>query len=371
MLKRIVNMTSRIRKVSSAFLLLFLSAAGEPLFSRDAKGQAGGPHRAVVEFSVNFMRENPDYTAELGDQSLMGTVVELLDTSSYWVKIKSPEPYTAWVNDLGLVPMSEEQIMDYLEAPKYICTAEYSRIYEEPSRDSRIISEFVMGDIVRIMYKTITHTKGRYKGYDEGRAVLTKKFVGVVLPSGRTGYVPAEDVQVFYKWAKEKQALAFEHEEFGAELVRTAMQFLGVPYMWGGTSIKNVDCSGLTRSVYFSNGVLLPRNASQQAKVGEDVRIFNEYGSVSWENLLPGDLIFWGRAASESSTERISHVGMYIGDGRFIHSSEVVRINSLDSEAADFYNRRPIRARRILGHVDQAGSGIISTFRSPHYFLRE
>ena len=60
---------------------------------------------AVVEFSANFMREAPDYTAELGDQALMGTVVEILDKSGYWVKIKRPEPYTAWVNEMGLVPM--------------------------------------------------------------------------------------------------------------------------------------------------------------------------------------------------------------------------------------------------------------------------
>lgn len=127
---------------------------------------------AVVEFSANFMREAPDYAAELGDQALMGTVVEILDKSGYWVKIKSPEPYTAWVNEMGLVPMDEKGLMDYLEAPKYICTASLTHVYEEPSTDSRIVSDFVLGDIVRISYSAKTHSYGRYSGYEEGRAVL-------------------------------------------------------------------------------------------------------------------------------------------------------------------------------------------------------
>ena len=108
------------------------------------------PTKAVVEFSANLMREAPDFAAELGDQALMGTVVEILDRDGYWVKIKTPEPYTAWVTDLGLVEMIDKEIDDYLEAPKYICTASVSHIYEEPSVKSRIVSEFILGDVVRI-----------------------------------------------------------------------------------------------------------------------------------------------------------------------------------------------------------------------------
>lgn len=367
---------SSISLFAAALLLFGTAASGQvssPASSADKKG--GKPKRAVVEFSVNFMRENPDYAAELGDQALMGTVVELLDTSGYWVKIRTPEPYTAWVNDMGLVPMSDKEIESYLRAPKCICLAEHSHIYEEPSEGSRVVSEFVMGDIARMTFK-------------DGAAseVRVKKFIGVTLPSGRTGYVPAKDVQVFLKWAEEKRALAvkdhpgfrsladgrrwrnIDEDSFGEDIVSTALMFLGVPYMWGGTSIKNVDCSGLSRSVYFSNGVLLPRNASQQAKTGEDVNIFNDNGSVSWDALASGDLIFWGRAATDSTRERVSHVGIYIGGGKFIHSSEVVRINSLDSSSDDFYDRRPVRARRIIGLIDQPASGVISIRRSPDYF---
>jgi cell wall-associated NlpC family hydrolase len=325
-------------------------------------------NKAVVELSANFMREEPSFSAELGDQALMGTVVEVLEKQGDWVKIKSPEPYTAWVDGRGLVMMGDKEIADYLEAPKYICTAGVSHIYEEPSLKSRIVSEFVLGDLVRIMYKTITHTSGSLKGYEEGRAVLTKKFVGVVLPSGKTGYVPAKDVDVFYKWAKDRKTRITDEDSFRKDIVETAKRFLGVPYMWGGTSIKNVDCSGLSRSVFFANGVLLPRNASQQGRIGENLPLFNADGAVDWSALLPGDLVFWGREATDSTAARATHVGIYIGDGRFIHSSFVVRINSLDRSAEDFYDRKPLCAGRIVGKIDEEGSGIGSTFLSPCYF---
>ena len=202
------------------FLKILSSAAAVALsFNCAASAQEAPKKWAVVEFSANFMREAPDYAAELGDQALMGTVVEVLDKSSYWVKIKSPEPYTAWVNEMGLVPMSEEELQDYLEAPKYICTAAFSHIYEEPSMDSRIVSDFVLGDIVRIMYSVRTHAGGRYKGYEEGQAVLKKKFVGVVLPSGKTGYVPAKDVAVFYKWAKDRKDRTTAGNDFRQDLL--------------------------------------------------------------------------------------------------------------------------------------------------------
>lgn len=360
------------KPLQSSAIICLLSAFGLFFTGALACAQTDGglvkvPARwAVVELSANFMREKPDFDQELGDQALMGTVVEILDIQGSWVKIRTPEPYTAWVTDLGLVPMDEVGLRDYMEAPKYICTVAHSWIYEEPSLKSGIVSELVLGDIVRIMYKIIHHTSGRYKGYDEGRAVLTKKFVGVVLPSGKTGYVPAGDVAVFYKWAKDKEELLKKPDSVRESIVSCSRSFLGVPYMWGGTSIKNVDCSGLTRSVFFANGILLPRNASQQARVGEDVPL-----AGSWSKLLPGDLIFWGREATDSLPEKATHVGIYIGDGQFIHASHYVRTGSLDPSSEYYYDRKPLRARRIVGTSGLCGSGTASVFSSPSYFTKD
>ena len=309
---------------------------------------------AVVTLSTNFIRENPDYTAELGDQALMGTLVEILGQESYWVKIKSPEPYFGWVNEMGLVRLTPEQVGEYLAAPKYICTALFTHVLENPSRKSSSITDLVQGDILRVGFK------------DNGKASRRKGFVEVVLPTDERGWVPEDEVEPFMEWASGRLAKASDEEGLRRDLVSAALDFKGVSYMWGGTSIKNVDCSGMTRSVYFANGVLLPRNASQQARVGEDVRIFNDEGTFTSDELLPGDLLFWGKAATAESRERISHVGMYIGDGKFIHSSQVVRINDFAT-----YPRVPVRARRIVGHIDEKGSGVVSTLRSPWYFLQD
>ena len=69
-----------------------------------------GPQYAVVGLSVNFLREAPDYTAELGTQALMGDIVEIVDRNGYWCKVVTEEPYTAWCTDLGLVPMEASEL---------------------------------------------------------------------------------------------------------------------------------------------------------------------------------------------------------------------------------------------------------------------
>lgn len=296
---------------------------------------------AVVEFSTNFMREEPDYAAENGDQALMGTVVEIIGERGYWRHIVSPEPYTAWVNEMGLVEMTQEEVNDYIDCLKYICVTDFTHIYAEPSLESERISDFVMGGLVRSLFNS------------KGKPMKSGKFLACMLPSGKCGWVLKTDVEDFDEWVATR-------EQTADAIIGTAFNFLGVPYMWGGTSIKNVDCSGLTRSVFYMNGILLPRNASQQARVGIPVPL---------DALEPGDLIFFGTPAQGGAQEKISHVGIYMGDDVYIHASQVVRISNLDPESEDYEGREPLRARRILGYVDD-GHGVVSIAESPYYFTQ-
>ena len=295
---------------------------------------------AVVDLSVNFMREAPDYTAENGDQTLMGTVVEIVGEEGYWRQIVSPEPYKAWVNELGLAEMTAEEVNGYIASHKYICTADFTHVFAGPSPKSGTISDLVMGGLVR----PVTDSRGK--------AMRKGRFLACMLPDGRTGWVPKIDVEDFVSWTASRNAT-------GESIVNTALRFLGVPYMWGGTSFKAVDCSGLSLCVYFMNSILLPRNTSQQVKAGVEVAL---------DALEPGDLLFFGTPATEEKPERINHVGIYIGGGRFIHSSQLVRISSLDSTEPDFYERRPLHARRILSHVDDT-PGVTLLQDSPFYFV--
>lgn len=276
--------------------------------------------RAIVDFSVNYLRLKPDYESPLETQELMGTVVDVLDRDGYWVKIHTPQPYDAWCTDKGLVFMSESEIAEYEAAPKYICTARTGIVYSSPSLGARPLSDLVMGDVLRQVM-------------EKGKPAKSKKFLKVMLPSGLVGFVPSADLMDMEKWCASVNGSA-------SDIVALAKSFVGVPYLWGGMSPKGFDCSGLVRFCYMMNGVALPRNASEQIFLGEDAPL---------DRLKPGDLLFFGKKGLLGK-EKVTHVGMYIGDGRFIHSSHHVRINSLSSTDADVYENmsRLLRARRIL-----------------------
>ena len=116
-------------------------------------------------------------------------------------------------------------------------------------------------------------------------------------------------------------------------IVSTSMDYLGVPYYFGGTTPAAFDCSGYVQYVFAQAGISLPRTADVQYEVGTP---------ISTTDLVPGDLVFFS-----TYTYGASHVGIYVGDGNFIHasSSRGVTISSL-GEA--YYSSRYIGARRIL-----------------------
>lgn len=318
---------------------------------------------AVTALSENMMRLNPDYESPLETQALMGTIVEIIGEESYWRQVVTPEPYTAWCTNLGLVEMTAEQINEYKAAPKYICTTQHSGVYETPSVKSRRLSDLSMGNLLRIVYK-------------EGKKVkpsVKKKWAEVMLPDGGKGWTPASDLQPFAEWAG-KQKLTAEN------IVNTAMQFEGTPYLWGGASSKGLDCSGLVRLTFMMNGHLLPRNASQQVNHGREIimecdhsitpdsdKLYQEMLKRT-KNLQPGDLVFFGSPETFWSKEKITHVGIYIGNGRIIHASHKVRVNSLIPGQKDYYenSHRLLKARRF---INWQGPGMIPIIQSPAYFL--
>jgi cell wall-associated NlpC family hydrolase len=121
----------------------------------------------------------------------------------------------------------------------------------------------------------------------------------------------------------------------GNELADTARQFKGVRYRWAGMSSRGMDCSGLVARVLRANGIRAPHNAAGLFKLGKPVR---------FEELQPGDLLFF-----KTSRRGISHVGMYVGDDKFIHASSGAGRVVTTSIYDPYYSQRLKGARR-LGH---------------------
>ena len=124
-----------------------------------------------------------------------------------------------------------------------------------------------------------------------------------------------------------------EQDALRAELVRTAHSFLGVPYRWGGTDHEDgFDCSGLTMVCYRLNGLNLPRVSGSQFESGRQ---------IAREQLRPGDLVFFATRGGQ----RISHVGMYIGNDQFIHAPRAGQAVRVEQLSAPFYTRTFMGAR--------------------------
>ena len=328
-----------------------------------ATGYGQTKRMAVTTLSENMMRQQPDYESPLETQSLMGTVVEIIGEQSYWRQVVTPEPYTAWCTNLGLVEMSAEQLNEYKAAPKYICTAQHSGVYAAPSLGAKRLSDMSEGNLVRVVY-----TEGK-----KPKPSVKKKWAEVMLPDGRKGWTPASDLATFAEWAVKQKVTA-------ENIVNTAMTFEGTPYLWGGASSKGLDCSGLVRLTFFMNGHLLPRNTSQQVNHGREIIMecnhsitpdsdkFYQEMKTRTKNLQPGDLVFFGSPETFWAKEKITHVGIYIGNGKIIHASHKVRVNSLIPGEKDYYENahRLLKARRFVGWQ---GTGMLPVIQSPAYFL--
>lgn len=117
-------------------------------------------------------------------------------------------------------------------------------------------------------------------------------------------------------------------------VINTAQQYMGVPYVWGGTTTAGFDCSGFTQYVLKQNGISIPRTAAEQYQSGV---------SILKSNLKVGDLVFF-----TTYKPGASHVGFYMGDDKFIHASSGAKEVTISSLSEPYYTQRYIGARRYI-----------------------
>jgi gamma-D-glutamyl-L-lysine dipeptidyl-peptidase len=270
-------------------------------------------YQGLVTLSVINLRKQPDHQAELVSQAILGTPVLILKSEDGWSLIQTPDKYIAWTEKSSLKLMTNTEIFKWKHSERVLFLENSGWIYSSTDK-SGVVGDLVAGSI---LVKT-----GELNGFSK-----------IVLPDGREGYVEKKMLTDFQSW---KQHVT----PTGENVTKVASTFLGLPYLWGGTSSKAVDCSGFVRSVFFMNGVILSRDASLQAEHGLEVDISKDY-----TQLKTGDLLFFG-------ARRVTHVAIYIGDSEYINSSGRVMINSLDSTRSNFSSNRKhsvLAARRIIG----------------------
>ncbi|HTM97881.1 MAG TPA: C40 family peptidase [Pedobacter sp.] len=288
----------------------------------------------VTNISVGNNRSNPQHGAELMTQMLLGTPVQVLKKQGGFYLVKTPDNYLAWTDGGALKLMDEQAFKTWQTCEKVIFTADYGHAFSKSAENSLRVSDLVKGNILQLL--------GQEKDYYK-----------VCFPDQRVGYIQKSQATSYQNWLKRPNPKA-------STVLSQAINLLGVPYLWGGTSIKGVDCSGFTKTAYFLNGIIIPRDASQQALVGDAIDVLeNDSISVNkcLKNLQPGDLLFFSAAKRKGiNGGRVTHTAIYMGEGEFIQSAGMVKISSLEPDKNNYDGGQAttlVGARRILTAIGQ------------------
>ena len=292
----------------------------------------------VVNISVCNLRNTPNFDAEMISQALLGTPVHIIGNSDSqpfpWPEIDTPDDYSGWVHYAAITRMTFEEYHAWNAAPKAVVTALNGVVYAKSSTRSATVSDVVAGDRLKLLKK---------------RGAWLK----VQFPDGREGWLQRKTAMVEREWR-------MKLDQSPEAVLETAKSMLGFPYIWAGMSPKGMDCSGYVRTVLFMHDIIIPRDAGPQSRTGEMIS--------SRDALQPGDLVFFG-SRRDNGKPRVSHVGFYLGDGKFIHSLGYVKIGSFnpdDPEYDSFNTGRYLFGTRILPYVNQMPD-ITTTLTTPFY----
>jgi hypothetical protein len=282
----------------------------------------------VINLSVVNIRSKPDKSSELVTQAILGTPIKIYKRGSdERFLVQTPEKYIAWLKGSAFTFMNTKEFNSWNNSKKIIYLNEYGFSFSKPDANSQHVSDLVAGNFLKLIG-------------EEG------SFYKVNYPDNREAFVKKDEAKLFEEWYNTLNPT-------GETILNTAYRFMGVPYWWGGTSPKGMDCSGFVKTVYFLNGIILPRDASQQVNIGELVDTKN-----GWQNLKAGDLLFFGEKSTNDRKDKITHDAIYIGNGDYINSSGRIIINSLNKDKSYYSSSRAnsfICAKRILTSVGKNG----------------
>jgi len=248
----------------------------------------------VVRPAAN-MYSRPAEDADVVSQAIYGANVELLEEVANWAKVRTKDNYSGWMPMLDLIK-SDRPYAEDLHAAQVASL--FANLYQEPSITRH-------RPVVTIPYEARLEVV-------RDETIRNDHWFQVRLPDDRSAWVQAGDLTFDFKNMPVPQIVEF------------SKRFLGLPYLWGGTSTFGYDCSGFTQMLCRRRGVVLPRDAGPQAAWSGVVE-------VDRADLQPGDLLFFGE-----TPYKITHTGFYIGNGEYIHATAkekpVIQISRLDAE---------------------------------------
>jgi len=256
---------------------------------------AAGPSGVIVRPVANLHAE-PVADSAVVSQAIFGTTVDFLEKRSGWVKVRTADGYSGWMDLAALLPYDPGDSQYASTGPVARIANLFANIYSEGDVTAR-------PPLLTLPFEALLEVVSEPEK-DE------RRWIEVRFPDGRLVWVQRGDVRLDLKPAS------------ATELILFARRFVGLPYLWGGTSTYGYDCSGFTQMLYRQMGVAIPRDSGPQAR-------WEGFAPVERSALEPGDLLFFGK-----SEDKITHTGMHIGGAEFIHATAyrnpVVQVSRLD-----------------------------------------
>jgi hypothetical protein len=262
---------------------------------------------AVVLQPVANMYSRPSTDADVVSQAIFGANVGILEQKDGWAHIRTADDYTGWTPLSALVPGKPH-------APIVSRIAEVQSLFAHIYRESSVTKH---APLLTVPFESRLEVV-------VGLSAQDGRWWGVLLPDDRRGWVQTADV-------------SFDPKPLSiAETLEFSKRFLGLPYTWGGTSSYGYDCSGFSQMLARRRGVTIPRDAQPQAE-------WSGVSNVDRRHLEPGDLLYFG-----ASEKKITHTGIYLGNGKFIsattHLTPTVRIDDLNDA---YWTKLLVAARRL------------------------
>jgi SH3-like domain-containing protein len=246
---------------------------------------------AIVLRPVANMHSAPNEDSDVVSQAIYGSNIEIVEEKNNWAKIRTPDDYTGWMYKAFLLRSSRKYAVGHaVEAASL-----FLNIYSEPSVTKH-------KPLITVPFETRLEPIGESDSTSD-------RWMQVRLPDDHAAWLQRGDV------VADPQPMSIPR------MIELSKKFIGLPYLWGGTSSFGFDCSGFTQMLCRRRGILMPRDADVQAA-------WSGVREVDPKAMKPGDLLFFG-----PSEKKITHTGLYIGNGEFInattHEKPIVQIDKL------------------------------------------